>query len=78
MALVPSVDLYGGGPAYPLSSLGVRFQAKPTDSIAILAGVFDDNPGGGAFSADAQELAKHGARYAVADQSVWQSTEENS
>jgi porin len=61
--LVPSVDLYGGGPAYPLSSLGVRLQAKPTDSIAILAGVFDDNPDGGAFSADAQELDKHGAKF---------------
>ncbi len=51
--LIPSDDLYGGGPAYPLSSLGVRVQAKPTGDTTVLAGVFDDNPGGGAFGDDA-------------------------
>lgn len=61
--LVPSDDLYGGGPAYPLSSLGVRIQAKPTGNTTILAGVFDDNPGGGAFDEDAQELDKNGAKF---------------
>lgn len=61
--LIPSDNLYGGGPAYPLSSLGIRFQAKPTSSTTILAGVFDDNPGGGAFGDDAQELDKNGARF---------------
>lgn len=61
--LLPSEDLYGGGPAYPLSSLGVRIQAKPADSTTILAGVFDDNPGGGGFSADAQRLNGAGARF---------------
>lgn len=61
--LVPSDDLYGGGPAYPLSSPGVRLQVKPTSSTDILAGVFDDNPGGGAFNADAQELDGNGAKF---------------
>lgn len=61
--LIPSVDLYGGGPAYPLASLGVRAQVKPTDSTTILAGVFDDNPGGGAFDDDAQELDKNGTKF---------------
>lgn len=28
--LVPSADLYAGGPAYPLSALGVRLRLKPT------------------------------------------------
>ena len=28
--MVPSADLYAGGPAYPLSSLGVRLRAQPT------------------------------------------------
>ena len=27
--MVPSADLYAGGPAYPLSSLGVRLRAQP-------------------------------------------------
>jgi porin len=61
--LVPSADLYGGGPAYPLSSLGARIQFKPADNQDILAGVFDDNPGGGAFSDDAQALDGNGARF---------------
>lgn len=61
--LVPSDDLYGGGPAYPLSSLGVRVQYKPAENQAILAGVFDDNPGGGAFDDDAQYLDRNGAKF---------------
>ena len=61
--LVPSDDLYGGGPAYPLSSLGVRLQVNPAANQAILAGVFNDNPGGGAFSDDAQALDGNGAKF---------------
>ena len=61
--LVPSVDLYGGGPAYPLSSLGARLQFKPADNQTLLAGVFDDNPGGGPFSDDAQTLDGNGAKF---------------
>ncbi|HVE21662.1 MAG TPA: carbohydrate porin [Acidocella sp.] len=61
--LLPSSDLFGGGPAYPLSSLGVRGQFKPADNENILAGVFDDNPGGGAFSDDAQALDHSGTRF---------------
>jgi porin len=61
--LIPSDDLYGGGPAYPLASLGARLQFKPTDNATILAGVFDDNPGGGAFSDDAQALDRNGVRF---------------
>lgn len=52
--LVPSVDLYAGGPAYPLSSLGVRFRAQPMDNLTLLAGVFNDNPPGGSFNDDSQ------------------------
>lgn len=61
--LVPSSDLYGGGPAYPLSSLGGRIQFKPEANQTILAGVFNDNPGGGSFSQDAQALDKHGTKF---------------
>ena len=61
--LIPSDDLYGGGPAYPLSSLGARIQFKPSDNQNLLAGVFDDNPGGGAFSDDAQQLDHHGTKF---------------
>ena len=52
--LVPSVDQYAGGPAYPLSSLGVRLRAQPIGNLTILAGVFDDDPPGGSFGDDSQ------------------------
>ncbi len=42
--MLPSADLPGGGPAYPLSALGVRVRARPVDSINILAGVFNGSP----------------------------------
>jgi porin len=51
--LLPSDDLYAGGPAYPLSSLGVRLRAQP-GRFTLLAGVFDDNPPGGPFNDDSQ------------------------
>ncbi|OYV36138.1 MAG: hypothetical protein B7Z80_16465, partial [Rhodospirillales bacterium 20-64-7] len=61
--LIPSDDLYGGGPAYPLASLGARLQLKPADNQAVLAGVFDDNPGGGGFAEDAQRLDATGGKF---------------
>ncbi len=42
--LVPSVDLPGGGPAYPLSALGVRARYRPIDPITFLVGVYNGSP----------------------------------
>src|SRR5208282_1617980 len=42
--MLPSADLPGGGPAYPLSALGVRVRARPIDSLTFLAGVFSGSP----------------------------------
>jgi len=52
--LVPSADLYAGGPAFPLSSLGIRLRGQPLDGLTMLLGVFDDNPPGGSFFGDSQ------------------------
>ena len=52
--MLPSADLFGGGPAYPLSSPGVRLRAQPSNALTVLAGVFDDNPPGGPFNNDPQ------------------------
>jgi porin len=41
---LPSVNLPGGGPAYPLAGLGVRGRAQVTDSVTMLAGVFNGSP----------------------------------
>ncbi len=42
--MVPSADLPGGGPAYPLSALGVRLRARPIDPLTFLVGVFNGSP----------------------------------
>ena len=42
--MLPSADLPGGGPAYPLSALGVRVRARPINSLTFLAGVFNGSP----------------------------------
>ncbi len=60
--MLPSADLPGGGPAYPLSDLGARLQWKATDSIKILAGVFNGSPSplsGG----DSQQEDKYGLSF---------------
>ncbi len=41
---LPAIDLPGGGPAYPLAGLGVRGRAQVTDSVTVLAGVFNGSP----------------------------------
>jgi porin len=42
--MLPSADLPGGGPAYPLSALGGRVRAHLGDSVTLLAGVFNGSP----------------------------------
>jgi porin len=42
--MLPSADMPGGGPAYPLSALGVRVRVRPIDSLTFLAGVFNGSP----------------------------------
>jgi porin len=42
--MVPSADLPGGGPAYPLSALGTRARWRPFDAWTILAGIFNGSP----------------------------------
>jgi len=41
---LPASDMPGGGPVSPLSALGVRLHAQPTDSISLLGGVFNGSP----------------------------------
>jgi porin len=42
--MVPSADLPGGGPAYPLSALGVRGRWRPVDPLTFLVGVYNGSP----------------------------------
>ncbi len=43
-AILPTEDMPGGGPAYPLSSLGVRGRAHLNDNLTLLAGVYNGSP----------------------------------
>ncbi|MGN6314824.1 carbohydrate porin [Trinickia sp.] len=58
---VPSYDLPSGGPAYPLSALGVRARAQLSPSLTALVGVFDGNPAPGA--GDPQRLNGSGTNF---------------
>ncbi|MBC7489187.1 MAG: carbohydrate porin [Glaciimonas sp.] len=42
--MLPSTNLLGGGPAYPLSAFGGRISVRPIDGITVLAGVFNGSP----------------------------------
>ena len=42
--MLPSADMPGGGPAYPLSAIGARIGVRPVDGVTILAGVFNGSP----------------------------------
>ena len=63
--LLPSYDMCGGGPAYPLSSLGARLRFNATHQLKLLIGAFDDNPGGGRFQQDTQKLDNHGVKFST-------------
>jgi porin len=58
---VPTYDLPAGGPAYPLSALGVRVRAQITPSLTALAGAFDGNPAPGI--GDPQKLNSSGTNF---------------
>jgi porin len=60
--MLPSADLPGGGPAYPLSALGVRFRFRPADSLTMLAGVFNGSPVTD-NSGDPQQGSPHGTSF---------------
>jgi porin len=42
--MLPSANMPGGGPAYPLSALGARARVHVSDSVTLLAGVFNGSP----------------------------------
>jgi len=43
---IDAADLPSGGPAYPLSTPGVRIKLQPTDAWSLMTGVFNGDPAG--------------------------------
>ncbi|WP_205676591.1 carbohydrate porin [Aquitalea aquatilis] len=67
---IPSDDMTAGGPAYPLSGLGVRLRGKLTDQLSVLGGVFAGDPAGTSNS-DSQQANKHGTAFNLHGGSLW-------
>jgi len=61
--MLPSANMPGGGPAYPLSAPGVRFRARPTDSLTFLAGVYSGSPLATNAPGDPQQLNPSGTTF---------------
>lgn len=62
--MLPSADMPGGGPAYPLSALGVRVRARPVNQLTFLVGVFNGSPTPKG-SGDPQRLNPSGTSFLV-------------
>ena len=62
--VVPSYDLPGGGPAYPLSAPAIRVRYRPINPLAILVGVFNGSPASN-NSGDSQRVNASGAQFPV-------------
>jgi porin len=62
--MLPSADMPGGGPAYPLSAPGLRLRAKASDSLTVLAGVFNGAPAP-ATNTDSQKANGNGLKFPV-------------
>src|SRR3984885_3686955 len=61
--MVPSADLPGGGPAYPLSALGVRGRWRPIDPLTFLVGVFNGSPVKNGVGGDPQQANASGTSF---------------
>ena len=58
----PSLDLPGGGPAYPLAAPGIRFRYRPINPLAILVGVFNGSPAN-TNGGDSQQVNRSGTQF---------------
>jgi porin len=47
--LSPSINLYSGGPSWPLASPAVRLRYRPNDELTLMFAAADDNPTGHSF-----------------------------
>jgi porin len=61
--MLPSADLPGGGPAYPLSALGLRLRGRPLDAWTFLTGVFSGSPVGTNAPGDPQQQNPSGLSF---------------
>ena len=65
--MLPSADMPGGGPAYPLSALGVRLAARPVNGTQILAGIYNGSPVRHDNGSDPQLQDYHGTSFPLGE-----------
>jgi porin len=63
---IAAANLPSGGPAYPLSTPGVRLKIDPTDHVSLLAAVFNGDPAGPG-EGDEQIRNRHGLNFRTND-----------
>jgi porin len=59
-ATLPSFDLAGGGPSYPLATPGVRVALKPSDHWSLKLGVYNGDPAGAHCTGNPQTCDDNG------------------
>ncbi len=62
--MVPSYDLPGGGPAYPLAAPAIRVRYRPVNQLAVLLAVFNGSPAA-TNGGDSQQVNASGAQFPV-------------
>jgi porin len=65
-ATITAVNLPSGGPAYPLSTPGIRLKIEPRDNVSLLMAVFNGDPAGPG-TGDPQVRNRHGLNFRVGD-----------
>lgn len=65
--MVPSADMPAGGPAYPLSALGVRLSMRPFNGVTVLAGLYNGSPVRHDDGSDAQRQNRHGTSFPLGE-----------
>jgi len=64
---ITSANLPSGGPAYPLSTPGVRFKFEPTKDTSILLAVFNGDPAGPGPAGEQEERNRFGLNFRIQD-----------
>lgn len=63
---IAAANLPSGGPAYPLSTPGVRIKIEPSSDIAVLVALFNGDPAGPG-PGDDQKRNRHGLNFRIGD-----------
>ena len=64
---IAAQNLPSGGPAYPLSTPGVRLKIEPVKDVSLLVAVFNGDPSGAGFSGEEQVLNRYGVNFRIRD-----------